>query len=208
MAAVSHNDDRADGTDRRDRRPARRPIGRRRPVDPHAPEAVYERNVDAIYAYLARRLGPDQGEELTSQVFLEAFTNEERFDARRGNERAWLFGIAVNVLRHHHRQEARRRRAVARLQGRGRVVEIEEESALDRVWARDSRDEIATCLAELAPGEREVLLLHAWTDLTYADIAGALDLPIGTVRSRLSRARTRLAASLGPHALRNLRGTA
>jgi len=164
----------------------------------HGLGPVYEQNVDAIYAYLARRVGPDVGAELTAQAFVEAVGAWDHFDPARGPVRPWLFGVATNVLRRHRRQEVRRRHALRRLAAHGRPSPGPEDGVVDRVAAHDGQDRIARALAAMPEGERDVLLLHAWTDLTYAEIATALDVPIGTVRSRLSRARSRLTAALGP----------
>ena len=90
-----------------------------------------------------------------------------------------LFGIATNLLRHHLRSEARRLRAYARVD---RPPDIRE---------------IAAALAQLSTDERDVLLLFAWADLRYEEIAVALQMPIGTVRSRLNRARGRLRELIG-----------
>ena len=68
-------------------------------------------------------------------------------------------------------------------------VLAEEETSLDRLDAKAERLALSTALAELRREEREVLLLHAWAGLSDAEIADALSLPTGTVKSRLSRAR-------------------
>jgi len=146
-------------------------------------EELFERHFDAIYGYLARRVGPDLGRDLTSETFTRAFAARKRYDALRGEERPWLFGIANNLLRRHYRDEERRLRAFARLDVRQ-----------DDVWPDEPR--LADALAALSRDERDVLLLFAWADLTYEEIAVALDLPIGTVRSRLHRARAQFRAAL------------
>ena len=174
--------------------------------------ALYERHVAAVYGYLARRVGADVGEELTAETFLQAFAARDRFDLHRGSEESWLFGIAINLLRHHYRHEERTLRAVARVGARvgrdGGTDERAEDDALDRLVAEGHGSEIAGALAAMTPGEREVLLLYVWAHLPYGSIASTLDLPIGTVRSRMSRARARLATSLGPWPVDELRGTA
>lgn len=161
---------------------------------------VYTRHVDTIYGFLARRVGPHLAEELTAQTFVEAFAQRDRFDADRGSHSAWLFGIAVNLLRRHYRHEERTLRAIAALAGRsGHGTELlDEDGTADRVVAEDRWPDVAEALLAMAPGERDALLLHAWAELPYSAIAAVLDIPIGTVRSRLNRARSRLTAILDP----------
>src|SRR5205823_13591385 len=117
--------------------------------------------------------------------------------------RPWLYGIAANLLRHHWRKERRMLRAYAR-SGSDLALGQEDEANVERADAQAQKPVLAEALAEIRPSEREVLLLHAWAELTDAEIAEALSLPIGTVKSRLSRARerlrNRLAASRQPAA--------
>src|SRR6266540_2491139 len=120
--------------------------------------------------------------------------NWERFDFVRP-VRPWLYGIAANLVRHHWRDERRMLRAYARTSSD--PVLADDSDALDRVEARASRRELAAALAELRPRDREILLLHAWAELSDAEIAAALSLPIGTVKSRLHRTRERLRNRLG-----------
>ena len=97
--------------------------------------------------------------------------------------RRWLYGIAANLLRDHHRAERRRLLAYAKT-----GVDPILDGGFDAVGARlDAGAEgpaVARALARLTPGDRETLLLYAWADLTYREIAEALTIPIGTVRSR------------------------
>ena len=146
-------------------------------------EALFEEHFDAIYGYLARRVGPDLARDLAAETFTRAYAGRKRFDPGRGEPRAWLFGIANNLLRHHYRDEERRLRAFARVVIPPRDAAPEEPS-------------VAEALAVLSREERDVLLLFAWADLSYEQIAEALALPVGTVRSRLNRARTRMREEL------------
>lgn len=152
---------------------------------------IFDRHYDAVHRYLARRVGPDLADDLAAETFTEAFDVRHRFDTTHPNARPWLFGIATNLLRHHYRSEARRLRAYARLDHPGLAVDAfgEIETRLD---AEGARPAIAAALARLSVDERNVLLLFAWADLRYEEIAEALRIPIGTVRSRLNRARGRL----------------
>jgi RNA polymerase sigma factor (sigma-70 family) len=156
--------------------------------DPRAFVLVFERHFDAIFRYLRRRVGRDLAEELAAETFAAAFASRHRFDSSAWDARPWLYGIAVNLLRHHYRTEERQLRAYAR----SAVDPLGFEEPLDRIEAAASAAQVAQALAELTPIEREVLLLFAWADLSYSEIAEALEIPVGTVRSRLNRARRRV----------------
>jgi RNA polymerase sigma-70 factor (ECF subfamily) len=158
--------------------------------EPRAFSSVFERHFDDVRRYLVRRVGSALGDELASETFARAFDGRRRFDAERGVVRAWLFGIAANLLRHRARSEERRLRAYAR-SGVDPVVE-ELEGVPARIDAQRTGPRLAAALARLSAGEREVVLLYAWAELSYEEIAVALELPVGTIRSRLSRARGRL----------------
>jgi RNA polymerase sigma factor (sigma-70 family) len=145
-------------------------------------EELFERQFDSVYGYLARRVGPELGRDLASETFTRAFAARKRYDPARGEARAWLFGIANNLLRRHYRDEERRLRAFAR-------VDVATDAASPELTLADA-------LATLAQEERDVLLLFAWADFRYAEIATALGVPIGTVRSRLHRARAHVRAAL------------
>ncbi|MGH2392147.1 MAG: RNA polymerase sigma factor, partial [Candidatus Limnocylindria bacterium] len=108
-----------------------------------------------------------------------------------------LYGIATNILRRHARTEVRRLRAYGRVPRPG-AAEIDGDALASRLDAQQAAAVIGDALAQLAEAERTVLLLIAWADLSYEETAVALDLPIGTVRSRLHRARARLRELLGP----------
>lgn len=158
--------------------------------EPRAFSSVFERHFDDVRHYLVRRVGPALGDELASETFVRAFDGRGSFDAERGVVRAWLFGIAANLLRHRARSEQRRLRAYAR-SGVDPVAE-ELEGIPARIDAQRTGPRLAAALARLSSGEREVVLLYAWAELSYDEIAVALELPVGTIRSRLSRARARL----------------
>ena len=157
--------------------------------DPGAFVTIFDRHFDAIRGYLARRLGADAAADLTAETFTRAFDARKRYDVTRPDALPWLYGIASHVLRRYARDERRRLRAYAK-------VASQPQSA-----ARDGElvdADVAVALAAMTPDEREVLFLFAWADLGYEEIAQALDIPIGTVRSRLARARARAARALAP----------
>ncbi|MFL5817856.1 MAG: RNA polymerase sigma factor [Conexibacter sp.] len=155
---------------------------------PEAFAELFDRHYDAIAGFLRRRIEPSLGDELAAETFLQAFDSRIRYDATHADARPWLYGIATNLLRRHRRAEERRLRAYARSAMHG--GELPDLEAVDaRLDARAATGALATALASLGPGERDALLLHAWSDLTYEQIAEALEVPVGTVRSRLHRAR-------------------
>lgn len=164
--------------------------------DPRQFGAIFDRHFDAIHRYLSRRVGESIADDLAAQTFTEAFAHRERYDVDRPDSRPWLYGIASNLLRRHHRTEVRQLRAYAR-SGIDPVIDPDLEAVAERLDADSAGPSIAAALATLNHGDREVLLLYAWADLSYLDISHALDIPIGTVRSRLNRARRVMRKQLG-----------
>jgi len=161
--------------------------------DATAFSAVFERHHLVIWRFLARSAGRQAADELAGEVFLIAFRRRASYDPERGSVRSWLYGIAANQLRERGRRAARLRRAVLRLAGRreadGVAPGADESSAL---MQRAGTDLVLRCLEGLGAIDREVLVLFAWERLSYEEIAAALAVPVGTVRSRLARARQRL----------------
>lgn len=165
-------------------------------AEPSAFGVIFERYFGQVHRYLARRVGSDLADELAAETFVVAFRSRERFAPGVETARPWLFGIAANLARRHWRTERRRLRAYART-GVDPVGEepIEVAGRLDALAAGPA---LAAALASLNRGELEVLLLFAWADLSYEQIAVALSVPVGTVRSRLSRARAHVRELLEP----------
>jgi RNA polymerase sigma-70 factor (ECF subfamily) len=157
-------------------------------------EAAFEAEFASLHRYLARRLGASVADDLAAETFAVAFRNWDRLDRERP-VRPWLYGIAANLVRHHWRKERRMLRAYART-GVDPVF-AEDDEAVERADADTRQRELATALAGLRRDEREILLLHAWVKLTDSEIADALGVPIGTVKSRLSRTREKLRNQLG-----------
>jgi RNA polymerase sigma factor (sigma-70 family) len=164
--------------------------------DPECFGALFDRHVARVHGYLSRRSGSDTADGLVGEVFRAAFENRSRYRTDRPSALPWLYGIAANVLRQHRRTEHRRLRLVDKLtvEARGRNVE-DGESA--RSQARDDVAIVVEVLAELPEAEREAILLYAWEDLSYEEIATAQDVPVGTVRSRMNRARRRIRERIG-----------
>lgn len=156
---------------------------------------LYERHDRAVLSFCLWRTGdPALAEDLTSTVFLEAWRRRAKTPLRTESARPLLLAIATNVLRNQWRTRKRHRAALDRL---GRATEPRpdhDDDAAERLDAAARLHEVRAQLDALPQREREVLALVALADLSYDEVAVALDLPIGTVRSRLSRARARLAA--------------
>ncbi|MCX5410972.1 RNA polymerase sigma factor [Streptomyces sp. NBC_00059] len=177
-------------------------VVRRSLEDPDAFAALFDRYADDIHRYAARRLGTEAADDLMAETFVIAFQQRRRYDLARPHARPWLYGIVTNLVGGHRRAEARRLRALSRAEsaapgdGGG-----DGEPLADRVAARVSaegiRSELARALAALPARYRDVLLVVAWGDLDYAEAAEALGVPVGTVRSRLHRARKKLREALG-----------
>ncbi|GAA3475049.1 RNA polymerase sigma factor [Nonomuraea roseola] len=163
--------------------------------EPELFATLFDRHADEIFRYAARRLGPELAEDAVGEVFLAAFRGRARYDRTRPDARPWLYGIATNVVAQHRRAERRRTQAMARL-APDRPGSFDERSA-DRVTAEQLQPRLAKALTRLSAAERDLLLLVAWADLTYEDVALALDIPVGTVRSRLHRLRTKVRRALG-----------
>lgn len=155
---------------------------------------IFDRHFDAVHAYLQRRAGADLADELSAQTFLVAFDKRRGYDRSQSDARPWLFGIATNLLRRHHRDEVRQLRAYARSAADPVLYAFDGVEA--RLDATKMRRELVDALAGLPAEELDALLLYAWAQLSYPEIADALSIPTGTVRSRLSRARRRIRAAL------------
>ncbi len=153
--------------------------------DPGAFGKVFDRHAPVIYRFAWRRVGTELAKDVTAETFSIAFERRTSFDPTRGDVLPWLFGIAANVLRSHLRSERRQLRAA--WADRSPVEAIDEID--ERLDAAAAGPALARALSALRPGDRDALLLFAWTDLGYEGIAHALAIPVGTVGSRLNRAR-------------------
>jgi RNA polymerase sigma-70 factor (ECF subfamily) len=166
--------------------------------DPRAFMPLVERHQRILFGYLARRVGRDTAEDVTSETFTRAFAQRHRFDLERDDARPWLFGIATNLLRNQARGEVRQLRAYQR-HGVHDTSHDDHAASDARLDADAQTGALAAALEALKPGDREALLMFAWNDMSYEDIAEALDIPVGTVRSRLNRARRIVQEHLAEH---------
>lgn len=161
------------------------------------PEAfgdLFDRHAGELHRFLARRLG-DLADDLLGELFVTAFEHRHRYRAELPDARPWLYGIAANLVRRHHRAEATRYRALARTP-LALVTPDGTAEAVARADASALRPRLAAALATLKPADRDVLLMLAWGQLDQAEVAAALGIPLGTVRSRLHRARRQLRPAL------------
>ncbi len=170
-------------------------IIRRSRDSPAAFGELYDKHASVIYRYAARRAGDFVADDVTSETFLVAFEQLGTFDHTRQDARPWLFGIATNLLRRHHRAEARTLKILAKSAPR-EAAEDNSDRIAAQVDAVAATGRIALLLKQMPAIDRETLLLYAWADLTYEGIADAMDVPVGTVRSRLNRARNVLRDAL------------
>jgi RNA polymerase sigma factor (sigma-70 family) len=166
-------------------------------LDPEAFAGLYDRHAAPLHRYAARRLGVGAADDIVADTFLDAFRKRHRYDRTVTDARPWLYGIAANLIGKHSRSEVRMLRAYART-GTDPVL-AETDEADSRLASAAVRQDLAAALAALTSGDRDVLLMIAWADLSYAEVATALGIPVGTVRSRLHRARARIRAALGGH---------
>jgi RNA polymerase sigma factor (sigma-70 family) len=156
-------------------------------------EQVYRRNVEVLMAYFARRCrDPQTVADLTSETFVQALASFARFDARRGSDRAWLFGIAAHVFARHCALAAGSREAITRLGGRRSLDEDEIEELAERIDAERDGAAILQRCAQLPEIERAALELVDLGGLTPKEAALALGVSRVALRQRLSRARSRL----------------
>jgi len=159
---------------------------------------LFDRHATTMFRHFVRRVGPDDADSLLGELFRIAFERRSSYDVNRAEARPWLYGIASNLLARHRDREARRLEATARLMN----TTIRPGDTFDEVDARLDASElwrdVAAAIGTLPEGERDVLLLYAWESMPYNEIASALEIPVGTVRSRLSRARDRVRELVGP----------
>lgn len=163
-------------------------------ADPARFGEIFDRHFSGVLAYVRRRVGVDAAGEIVAEAFTRGFEHRARYVAGGHGARPWLLGIATNLVRDHGRAEARQLRGYTT---RDVGVQDGADRADERLDAQATARVVADAIRTLPRKQRDVLLLYAWCDLTPNEIAGALGVPAGTVRSLLSRARVRLAAVLG-----------
>jgi RNA polymerase sigma-70 factor (ECF subfamily) len=154
---------------------------------------IFDRYYRTVYGYLSRRVGRAVADDLAAETFIRAFERRAAYDPTAARALPWLLGIALNLLAHHRRSEARQFRALAassRLESRGGTTGPSETAD------PETTQRLVAGLEQLDDYDREALLLLAWGELKYDEIADVLGIPVGTVRSRLNRARRKLRQAL------------
>jgi RNA polymerase sigma factor (sigma-70 family) len=153
---------------------------------------IFDRHFSSIFAFCARRLGTASAEDIASETFCVAFDNRRRYHTQEcPNARPWLMGIAINVMRHEFRRQLREKRAVHRIFAEDSHPN-HDASIVDSFAVADRIERVQVALAKLPDKELDVLLLSVLEQQTYEQIAQIMQLPIGTVRSRIHRARKHL----------------
>ncbi|HEY3764549.1 MAG TPA: RNA polymerase sigma factor [Gaiellales bacterium] len=161
--------------------------------DPQAFGELFDRHWGAVHRYCGSRAGSD-GEGLAAETFRLAFDRRATYDTERADALPWLLGLATNLIRNHLRERSRGTRAVGRLDPSPTADHAD--AAIDRAEAALLGPVLTAALEGIGCDDRDALLLIAWNDLSYHEVAEALDIPVGTVRSRISRARLRLRTRL------------
>jgi RNA polymerase sigma factor (sigma-70 family) len=159
-------------------------------------EGIFDRHFTAVLRYARQRVGYDVGEDLAAQTFVIAFDRRSTYKPEYLNARPWLLGIATNLLRHHLRDEAVHLRTLKQMP----VDEYPEDhdELDDRIIARGLAPALLEALQTLNPGDLDAFLLSVLAEFTYEEVAVALGIPVGTVRSRIHRVRRILRERLGP----------
>lgn len=165
-------------------------------LEPERFAAIFDRYYIQIHGYAARRLGHSLADDVAAETFLIAFERRDRYDVSWLNARPWLYGITSNLISGHHRAEERRYRALSRASA-GEASDEHADQVAQRVDAQARRASLVAALAEIATGDRDVLLLVACAGLSPDETGQALGIPAGTARSRLHRARRQIQAALG-----------
>jgi RNA polymerase sigma factor (sigma-70 family) len=164
-------------------------------ADPEQFAVVFRRHAPVIQRYVTRRIGIDAADDVVAETFLVAFRQRASYQADRRDALPWLYGIATNLVGRHWRTELRQLRLLART-GLDPVAESFTDRVDSAVSAAGVQARLAAGLARLPAAQRDALLLVAWGGLTYDQVANATGVPLGTVQSRVNRARTRLRRAL------------
>ena len=159
-------------------------------------ETIFERYREPVWRFFRRRT-PDAGvaQELAQDTFVALFESARRYKAK-GMFRSYLFGVAYNVLLADRRKRAHQR-----------TESLEAESAPGRAANREEAIWVRDAIATLEEGDREILMLREYEELSYQEIADVRGIPLNTVRSQLFRARAALKAALETRALEPVRST-
>ena len=163
-------------------------------ADPELFGELFDRHWPSVYRYCRSRAG-SEGEDLAAETFRLAFDRRGTYELDRADARPWLLGLATNLIRNHLRSCGRGARALGRL-SEANAFDDPTDTIIERAEAAQLGPVLAQALDGIRSSDRDALLLFAWNDLSYDEVAVALGIPVGTVASRISRARLRLRAGL------------
>jgi RNA polymerase sigma factor (sigma-70 family) len=164
--------------------------------DPASFGALFDRHFATVYRFCGRRVGRDLAEDLAGETFRRAFEARASYDLDQPDALPWLYRIALNLVRDAIRARAAEDRAYARLRAVAGFGSPRGEDAARTAEARADLAALSRLLMVEPEGDVDALFLHVWEGLSYVEVATALGVPVGTVRSRLSRLRRRLEAGL------------
>lgn len=164
---------------------------RRSVSDPELFAILVRRHAPAIRRYLTRRIGWQAAEDVAAETFLVAFRQRAGYASAGHDSLPWLYGIATRLAHRYWRSETRQLKVLAST-GLDPVTEPFTDRVDAAVTADAVKPRLAQALSRLPGPQRDALLLLVWADLTYEQIAAATGVPLGTVQSRISRARRRL----------------
>lgn len=160
---------------------------------------MYDQHARELARFLRRRLGAEAVDDAVADVFERAMRRHPSYVDQMGTPLPWLYGIAAHVVADRRRSEKRHLRALERL-----VFDASTTHAVEQHPPHPDIDpHLVGALRRLKPDDRDTLLLLVWGELTYEEAAVALDVPVGTVRSRAHRAREQLKRSVAGHAAPN-----
>jgi RNA polymerase sigma-70 factor (ECF subfamily) len=173
-------------------------LARLRQGDEEAFVALYRRHKDAVYRFALLRTGSaHQAADLTQEAFLHLMARPEQYDPGRGSIAAWLCGVARNLAR----RESAAREDATDPEALTAEAAADGDGPVERLLAGETAEQVRAALAAVPPHYRDVLVLCEIAELSYAETAQVCGIDIGTVRSRLSRARAHLAEQLGRRGL-------
>ena len=164
-------------------------------ADPELFAILVRRHAPALQRYVTRRIGAGAAEDVVAETFLVAFRQRVGYADDGRDCLPWLYGIATRLVHRHWRSESAQLRLLART-GTDPVTEPFTERVDATVCATAVKPRLAGALAKLPASQRDALLMYAWAGLSYEQIATATGAPLGTVQSRISRARQRLRRQL------------
>ncbi|HEU0114572.1 MAG TPA: sigma-70 family RNA polymerase sigma factor [Thermomicrobiales bacterium] len=162
-------------------------------------EPLHHRYAGRVFAFAARRLDPDVAEEITQDVFLAVWNNAGRFDPARGMAKPWILQIAhTRILNEFRRRD--RRPQIASDPEEKRLAAVRDGAPLpdEAAWRRFQRRAVNDAVATLSPRQRDAVRLALFDDLTHAQVAATLDVPLGTAKTRIRDGMQRLRTALQP----------